>query len=137
MIHFAYSGIIPGAGGTQRLIREVGKSKAMEMILTGNYIMDSKEALSQGLVSHVYANPTDADDSKDEELDIVVKNAIDMGFQIASKSQLSIQMAKEAINSSYEMNLQQGLTFERRLFHSLFSTRDQKEVNVVFVVYCT
>jgi len=107
-------GIIPGAGGTQRLIRSIGKSKSMEMILTGSMI-SSKQAEKDGLISRVV-----------EENDDLVLEALKIGYTIGQKGQVSIQMAKEAINAANEMTLEQGLNFERRLFHSLFSTRDQK-----------
>jgi enoyl-CoA hydratase/carnithine racemase len=107
-------GIIPGAGGTQRLVRSIGKSKAMEMILTGNFI-DANQAERDGLVARVY---------KREDL---VEEAIKMGFLIGKKGQIAVRMAKEAVNAADEMSLEQGLNFERRLFHSLFATDDQKE----------
>eukprot|EP00560_Eucampia_antarctica_P006965 CAMPEP_0197826512 /NCGR_PEP_ID=MMETSP1437-20131217/3461_1 /TAXON_ID=49252 ORGANISM="Eucampia antarctica, Strain CCMP1452" /NCGR_SAMPLE_ID=MMETSP1437 /ASSEMBLY_ACC=CAM_ASM_001096 /LENGTH=318 /DNA_ID=CAMNT_0043426985 /DNA_START=67 /DNA_END=1023 /DNA_ORIENTATION=+ len=107
-------GVIPGAGGTQRLVRAIGKSKAMEMVLTGNTI-DAERAERDGLVSKVVASES------------LIDEAVKMGYVIASKSQISIMMAKEAINAADEMTLNEGLRFERRLFHSLFATNDQKE----------
>lgn len=107
-------GVIPGAGGTQRLVRAIGKSKAMEMVLTGK-IIDAEQAERDGLVSGVY--PV-------EEL---VEEAVKMGFVIAKKGQISVMMAKEAVNVAEEMTLQEGLRFERRMFHALFATDDQKE----------
>ncbi len=107
-------GIIPGAGGTQRLIRSIGKSKAMEMILTGNMI-DAERAERDGLVARVY------------EREQLVDEAIGMGLVIGQKSQMAVRMAKEAVDAADEMTLEQGLNFERRLFHSLFATKDQKE----------
>lgn len=107
-------GVIPGAGGTQRLVRAVGKSKAMEMVLTGNMI-DAERAERDGLVSKVVPAEN------------LIDEATKMGLRIASKGQISIMMAKEAVNAADEMTLNEGLKFERRLFHSLFATKDQKE----------
>jgi enoyl-CoA hydratase len=107
-------GTIPGCGGTQRLTRFVGKSKAMEMVLTGNMI-GADEAKACGLVSQVYP----AADLVDE--------AVRMGAKIASYSQPIISMAKQAVNASYETTLAEGMLWERRLFHSTFATHDQKE----------
>lgn len=107
-------GTIPGMGGTQRLTHAIGKSRAMEMILTGD-MMDAQEAAARGLVSRVVAS------------DLLVDEAIKVAKKIASKSQPSIAMAKECVNMAYEMNLSQGLLFERRVFQSTFATKDQKE----------
>jgi enoyl-CoA hydratase len=107
-------GIIPGAGGTQRLTRAVGKSKAMEMVLTGR-MMDAAEAERANLVCRVVPA---AD---------LLAEAVKMGEKIASLSGPSVAMAKEAVNAAYEMTLREGVRFERRLFLSLFSTEDQKE----------
>ena len=107
-------GVIPGAGGTQRLVRAIGKSKAMEMVLTGNMITAEK-AERDGLVSQVY--PADE----------LVDRALEMARDIATKSQISTMMAKEAVKAADEISLNEGLRLERRLFHSLFSTHDQKE----------
>ena len=113
-------GTIPGCGGTQRLIRAVGKSKAMEMCLTGN-MMDAEEAHARGLVARVFP----ADDLVDE--------AVAMAAKIAAFSRPVTQMCKEAVNASYEMSLAEGVRFERRVFHSTFSTADQKEGMGAFV----
>ena len=113
-------GIIPGAGGTQRLPRAVGKSKAMDMILTGR-MMDAQEAERAGLVSRVVA----ADKLLDEAL--AAANAI------CDYSMPSVMMAKEAVNRAYENGLADGVLFERRLFYSLFATEDQKEGMRAFV----
>jgi enoyl-CoA hydratase/carnithine racemase len=107
-------GVPPGAGGTQRLTRFVGKSKAMEMNLTGRF-MDSAEAERSGLVSRVIPD----DDLLDEALATAAK--------IAEKSLIAVMATKEAVNRAYETTLEEGLLFERRLFHSLFATEDQKE----------
>jgi len=113
-------GIIPGAGGTQRLIRAVGKSKAMEMILTGSTI-SAEKAERDGLVARVC------------ERDKLMEEVIDMGLIIGSKGQVAVMMAKEAVNAAEQMTLDQGLLFERRLFHSLFATKDQKEGMTAFM----
>jgi enoyl-CoA hydratase len=113
-------GIIPGAGGTQRLPRAVGKAKAMDLALTGR-LMDAQEAERAGLVSRVVA----AEKLLDE--------AITAGAVIASYSLPSVLMVKESINRAYELPLSEGMLFERRLFHSLFATVDQKEGMAAFV----
>ena len=107
-------GIIPGAGGSQRLTRAVGKSKAMDMILTGR-MMDAAEAERSNLVCRVVPA---AD---------LVAEALKMGEKIASLSAPSVAMAKEAVNVAFETTLREGVRFERRLFYSLFATEDQKE----------
>lgn len=112
-------GTIPGAGGTQRLTRFVGKSKAMDMCLTGR-MMDAEEAERSGLVSRIVA----ADKLLDE--------AIETGNKIAQMSMPSLMMAKESVKRSYETTLSEGIRFERRLFHSLFATEDQKEGMAAF-----
>jgi enoyl-CoA hydratase len=112
-------GTIPGAGGTQRLTRLVGKSKAMEMCLTGR-MMDAEEAERSGLVSRIVP----ADD--------LIEEAISTGKAIAKLSLPIVMMAKEAVNSAYEMTLAEGVHFERRLFHATFSTEDQKEGMAAF-----
>ena len=113
-------GVMPGIGGTQRLTRFVGKSKAMEMCLTGR-MMDAAEAERSGLVSRVLA----ADKLKPE--------AVAAAKKIAGQSQPIAMMTKEAVNVAYETTLGQGVLFERRLFHSMFSTGDQKEGMAAFV----
>lgn len=113
-------GIIPGAGGTQRLPRAVGKAKAMDLVLTGR-LMDAAEAERAGLVSRVVA----ADKLLDE--------AIEMATVIASMSLPSVMMAKEAVNRAFEAPLAEGMQFERRLFHSLFGTQDQREGMDAFI----
>ena len=113
-------GIIPGAGGTQRLPRAVGKAKAMDMVLTGR-MMDAAEAERVGLVSRVVPAA--------ELVDI----ALNAAQTICEFSGPSVMMAKEAVNRAYESPLSEGIHFERRLFHSLFSTEDQKEGMDAFV----
>ena len=113
-------GTIPGSGGTQRLTRAVGKSKAMDMILTGR-MMDAEEAERSGLVSRVVP----ADELLDEALAVAQKIA-EMSAPIAA-------MAKEAVNRSYEVTLSEGVRFERRLFQSTFATDDRREGMAAFV----
>ncbi|MBW7851821.1 MAG: enoyl-CoA hydratase [Rhodospirillales bacterium] len=112
-------GTIPGAGGTQRLTRFAGKSKAMEMILTGR-MMDAAEAERSGVVSRVVP----ASDLIDE--------ALRVADRIAGMSRPAVMMAKEAVNRAYETTLSEGVRFERRLFHSTFATEDQKEGMAAF-----
>lgn len=112
-------GTIPGAGGTQRLTRVVGKSKAMEMCLSGR-MMDAEEAERSGLVSRIV------------DVDSLVEEAVKTAEAIAKLSQPIILMAKEAVNNAYETTLTQGVHFERRLFHATFSTEDQKEGMAAF-----
>ena len=107
-------GTIPGAGGTQRLPRFVGKAKAMEMILTGR-MMDAREAERAGLVSRVV--PTNE----------LVEEALKVGERIAGMSLPMVLMAKEAVNRAFETTLAEGVLFERRLFHASFATEDLKE----------
>jgi enoyl-CoA hydratase len=113
-------GVIPGAGGSQRLTRFVGKSKAMDMVLTGRN-MDAQEAERSGLVSRIVP----AADLLDEVMKVADR--------IAGLSLPSVMMAKEAVNRSYETTLNEGVRFERRLFHSLFATEDQKEGMAAFI----
>ena len=113
-------GVIPGSGGTQRLTRFVGKAVAMDMILTGRMI-DAAEALRIGLVARVYP--------ADQLLDEAVKAA----EQIAGYSLIATMAAKEAVNRAYETTMAEGVRFERRLFHGLFGTEDQKEGMAAFV----
>jgi len=113
-------GVIPGAGGTQRLPRAVSKSKAMDMVLTGR-MMDAVEAERAGLVSRVVP----ADKLLDE--------ALAAANQICEYSLPVVMAAKESVNRAYESTLNEGVLFERRIFHSLFATEDQKEGMAAFV----
>ncbi|MBN9221265.1 MAG: enoyl-CoA hydratase [Mesorhizobium sp.] len=112
-------GVIPGMGGSQRLTRFIGKSKAMDMCLTGR-MMDATEAERCGLVSRVVPAGE------------LVEEAIKAAAKIADFSLPSVMMTKEAVNRSYETTLAEGLRFERRLFHSLFALDDQKEGMAAF-----
>ncbi|CCA74491.1 probable enoyl-CoA hydratase precursor, mitochondrial [Serendipita indica DSM 11827] len=115
-------GVIPGGGGTQRLAGIVGKSRAMELVLTGRQF-DADEAERWGVVSRVVR--TEKKDG-DEHLP-VVQEALDMASKIAGFGQLATQAAKEAVNAALDLPLSEGLRLERRIFHSLFATNDQKE----------
>ena len=113
-------GVIPGAGGTQRLPRAISKSKAMDMCLTAR-MMDAQEAERAGLVSRVVA------------LDKLMDEALGAALVIAGFSQITVMAAKESVNRAYEGTLSDGLMFERRVFHALFATQDQKEGMDAFV----
>jgi enoyl-CoA hydratase len=113
-------GVIPGMGGTQRLVRAVGKAKAMDMVLTGR-MMDALEAERAGLVARVVP------------LAELMNEAMKTAEAIASMSLPSIMVAKEAVNRAFEVSLAEGITFERRVFHALFATEDQKEGMAAFV----
>jgi enoyl-CoA hydratase len=107
-------GVIPGAGGTQRLPRAVGKSKAMDMALTAR-MMDATEAERAGLVSRIVP------------YEKLAEEALGAALTIASFSQIAVMAAKESVNRAFEGGLSDGVMFERRLFHALFATADQKE----------
>jgi enoyl-CoA hydratase/carnithine racemase len=113
-------GVMPGIGGTQRLTRQVGKSKAMEMILTGR-MMDAAEAERAGLVSRIVPAAE------------LVTEALAVAKKIAGQSPLAVMMNKELVNTAYETTLSEGVKVERRLFHSLFAFEDQKEGMAAFV----
>ena len=113
-------GVMPGIGGSQRLTRFVGKSKAMDMCLTGR-TMDAAEAERSGLVSRVV--PVEG----------LVEEALKAAEKIASQSLPIAMMTKESVNRAYETTLAEGVRFERRLFHSMFATADQKEGMAAFV----
>lgn len=113
-------GVIPGAGGTQRLPRVVGKALAMEMILN-NRMLTAQEALHYGLVNRVVP------------LDAYLQEALDLAAQIAGRAPLAVRLAKEAINQAYESYLSGGLAAERRAFYFLFSSQDQSEGMAAFL----
>ena len=113
-------GIIPGAGGTQRLPRAIGKAKAMDLALTGR-MMAAQEAERAGLVSRVVA------------LDKLMDEALSAALCICDYSQMAVMSAKESINRAFESSLSDGVMFERRMFHALFATEDQKEGMDAFV----
>ena len=113
-------GVMPGAGGTQRLTRAIGKFKAMDMILSGRFIT-AREAFDAGLVSRVV--------SKEQFLD----ETIAIATEIASRPPIALQLAKEAVLAADEMALTHGLEYERKLFYSLFATEDQKEGMKAFI----
>jgi enoyl-CoA hydratase len=113
-------GIIPGAGGTQRLPRAVGKAKAMDLALTGR-MMDAQEAERAGLVSRVVPQ------------DKLMDETLGAALQICGYGQLAVMAAKEAVNQAFESPLSTGLQLERRLFHALFATADQKEGMAAFL----
>jgi len=113
-------GTIPGCGGTQRLTRAMGKSKSMEFILTGNHFT-AEEAEKAGLVSRVFPS------------DKLIQSALEMADKISSYSKPIVAMAKESVNASYNLTLDEGVHFERRLFHSTFATKDQKVGMSIFL----
>jgi enoyl-CoA hydratase len=113
-------GVMPGSGGTQRLTRFVGKSKAMEMCLTGR-MMDAQEAERSGLVSRVVP------------VDDLLADAMKTAQTVASMSLPIAMMTKESVNRAYETSMAEGIRFERRVFHSMFATQDQKEGMAAFV----
>ncbi|WP_299547791.1 enoyl-CoA hydratase [uncultured Tateyamaria sp.] len=113
-------GVMAGIGGTQRLTRAVGKAKAMDMSLTGRF-MDAEEAERSGLVSRVVPAKK------------LMDEAMSAAEKIAEKSMISVMAVKEAVNRSFETPLREGLLFERRVFHSLFATEDQKEGMTAFL----
>jgi len=113
-------GIIPGIGGTQRLTHAVGKAKAMDLILTGR-MMDAQEAERAGLVARIVPLPS------------LLDEAVKVAATIAAMSLPSVLAAKEAINRAFETSQAEGIRFERRVFHSLFATGDQKEGMTAFI----
>ena len=113
-------GAMPGAGGTQRLTRAIGKAKAMEMILTGR-TMDAREAEARGLVTQVV--PTE----------LTVEAALELAARVAAMPPVAVRAAKEAVNRAFELSLQAGLEFERRSFFLLFASEDQSEGMAAFI----
>jgi enoyl-CoA hydratase len=113
-------GVMPGAGGTQRLPRAIGKSRAMELILLGEPI-GAGEAERIGLVSRVVPD------------EVLVEDAMNLAAEIAKRAPLAVRLAKESVNAAYEMSLTEGLAHERRLFYLLFSSEDQKEGMAAFL----
>lgn len=113
-------GVMPGAGGTQRLTRAVGKARAMEMVLTGNFIT-ANEALAAGLINKVVP------------VDVYLQEAIELAKQVAQMSPLATQLAKESVLQAFETDLSNGLIFERKNFYTLFSSEDQKEGMQAFI----
>lgn len=113
-------GVIPGAGGTQRLTRAVGKAIAMEMVLNNRWLT-AQEAAHFGLVNHVHP------------VEVYLDETLKIAAEIAGRAPVAIRLAKECVNKSYEMTLNEGLEYERRSFHFLFSTDDQAEGMDAFV----
>ena len=113
-------GVVAGLGGTQRLTRAIGKAKAMDMNLTGRF-MDAEEAERSGLVSRVVPAKK------------LMEETMAAAQKIAEKSMITVMVVKEAVNRSFEMTLREGLLFERRTFHALFATDDQKEGMAAFM----
>ncbi|MBU6324511.1 MAG: enoyl-CoA hydratase/isomerase family protein [Bacteroidetes bacterium] len=113
-------GVMPGAGGTQRLTRAVGKALAMEMVLSGRFIT-AEEAKAAGLINKIVP------------VELYLDEAVKMASAIAAKSPIAVQLAKESVLKSFESSLQEGLYFERKNFYMLFATEDQKEGMNAFV----
>ncbi|MEQ8927689.1 MAG: enoyl-CoA hydratase-related protein [Fulvivirga sp.] len=113
-------GVMPGAGGTQRLTKAIGKAKAMELVLTGRFI-SGEEAMGYGLVNKVVP------------VEMYLFEALSLAKEIALMSPIAAQLAKEAVNRSFETHLDEGLTFERKNFYLAFATEDQKEGMAAFV----
>jgi enoyl-CoA hydratase len=113
-------GTMPGAGGTQRLTKAIGKAKAMELILTGRFI-SAEEALSYGLINKVVP------------VEMYLQEAVSLAKEIAQMSPIAVQLAKESINRCFETNLDEGLMFERKNFYMTFASQDQKEGMQAFI----
>ena len=113
-------GTIPGAGGTQRLARAVGKSRAMELVLSGRFL-SAAEALQCGLVARV------------APADQYLNEAVALASEIAANSPVAVRLAKEAVNQAFEGSLQDGVAFERRNFYMTFASADQKEGMKAFI----
>lgn len=113
-------GVMPGAGGTQRLTRAIGKAKAMELVLTGRFI-SAQEALEYKLINKIVP------------VEFYLKEAIQLASEIAQQSPIAVQLAKEAVNRSFETHLDEGLHFERKNFYLCFASEDQREGMNAFV----
>ena len=113
-------GVMPGAGGTQRLTRALGKSRAMELVLTGRYLT-AREAEAHGLVSRVVP------------VEVYLDEAKRLAREIASKAPVAVRLAKESVNRAFELSLADGLEYERKLFYFLFATEDQDEGMRAFI----
>ncbi len=113
-------GVIPGFGGTQRLTRAVGKALAMEMVLLDRRL-SAEEARQFGLVNHVFP------------VEVYLEEALKLAKRLARQAPVAVRLGKEAVNKAFELSLQEGLAFERRAFHLLFATEDQKEGMAAFV----
>jgi enoyl-CoA hydratase len=113
-------GVMPGAGGTQRLTRAVGKAKAMEMVLTGRFI-SAEEAMQMRLINKVVP------------VEMYLREAMTLAREIAQQSPIAVQLAKEAVNRSFETHLDEGLHFERKNFYLAFASEDQKEGMKAFI----
>lgn len=113
-------GVMPGAGGTQRLTRAIGKAKAMELVLTGRFL-SAEEALSYGLINKVVP------------VELYLSEAVQLAREIAQMSPVAAQLAKESVNRSFETHLDEGLLFERKNFYLTFASDDQKEGMKAFI----
>ncbi len=113
-------GVMPGAGGTQRLTRAVGKARAMEMVLTGKFI-SAEEAFQFGLINKIVP------------VELYLQEAVKLAKEIAEMSPIAVQLAKESVNKVYDSSLQEGLSFERKNFYMLFASEDQKEGMSAFI----
>ncbi|MEW5987520.1 MAG: enoyl-CoA hydratase-related protein [Chloroflexota bacterium] len=113
-------GVIPGAGGTQRMARAVGKALAMEIVLNGRFLT-AEEALAHGLINRVVP------------VEVYLEEAIKFAGEIAARAPVALRLGKEAVNAAFETSLQAGLAHERRLFYMLFATEDQKEGMDAFI----
>lgn len=113
-------GVIPGAGGTQRLTQNIGKAKAMEMVLTGDFV-SAEEALDMGLINKVVP------------VELYMQEAVNLAKKVARQSPIAVQLGKEAVLQSYEMSLSQGLAFERKNFYLCFASNDQTEGMQAFI----
>ena len=113
-------GVMPGAGGTQRLTRAVGKARAMEMVLTGKFI-SAREAKEAGLINRIVP------------VELYLEQALKLAAEIAERSPIAVHLAKESVNQAFDTHLQEGLMFERKNFYMLFASEDQKEGMAAFV----